>query len=279
MSGTWSAARRTWSVGRRTGRDPRGTGPSDDAPSVEVVAHDSRRGEEVRVAQDRRGHPIDVRRLECGDLAQGVAMELAERHLRCPCRSEGRLARRLEAVDARPHERTVRIRGAPGPHLGRSRADRRLAGRMACPPGAGRRRIVRMEDIRGVQAGGHRSRRPGRRRPGGAPFRGRPSAGDPPWTRSVGELFVRCVDLGHPLRRRAGRRRIAARPIRMVFSGEATPGGLDRSGRGAGLQPEDGVGLSPGHRIKSSRGRLTGRSGCRPLGWCPHSVASVSSPG
>jgi hypothetical protein len=261
MSGTWSIARRTWSVGRWTGRDPRGTGSSDDPPSVEVVAHDPRRGEKVRVAQDRRGHPIHVRRLECRDLAEGVAMELAERHLRCPRRREARLARRLEAVDAGPHERTVRIRGPARPHLGRPRADRRLARRMARPPGVGRRRIARMEDIGGIEAGGHRSRWPGRRRPGRAPVRGRPGAGGPARARSVGQLLVGGVDLGHPLRRRAGRGRVAARPIRVVFSGETTPGSFDRAGRGAGLQPEDGVGLSPGHRTKSSRARLTGRSG------------------
>jgi hypothetical protein len=271
--------RRTWSVGRRTGRDPRRTGSTDDAPSVEVVANDPRRGQQVRVAQDRRGHPIHVRGLECRDLAEGVAMELAERHLRCTCRRETRLARRLEAVDAGSHERTVRIRGAARPHLGRPRADRRLARWMARPPGVARRRVARMEDIGGIEAGGHRSGGPGRRRPRRAPFRGRPCAGRPARARSVGQLLVRGVDLGHPLCGRAGRRRVAARPIRMVFPGEATPGGLDRAGRGAGLQPEDDVGLSPGHRTKSSRERLTGRPGWRPLGWCPPSVASVSSPG
>jgi hypothetical protein len=39
------------------------------------------------------------------------------------------------------------------------------------------------------------------------------------------------------------------------------------------------MGLSPGHRTKSSGRRLTGHARCRPLGWCPLSVVPASSPG
>jgi hypothetical protein len=49
-----------------------------DASRIEIRLDDARRGHEAGVTRHRSGHPVDVRGLECGDLAEGVAVELPE---------------------------------------------------------------------------------------------------------------------------------------------------------------------------------------------------------
>ena len=202
------------------------------------------------------GHPVDVRRLECRDLAERVVMELAERDHR-GLRVVERWCRRSPEVahpvtDQRPRRCRRARRLAPN----RVIAERWLTrqGRAPCPVADGL--VARSVRAAGVDPTGHRARGLWWRRAtppswslglergtvGAVAGRRRPTRR---WL--AGERRVGVVDLGHPARGRARRRRIVAGEIRVIGPCESPPGGLDLRRRGARFNAENVPGVSPGH--------------------------------
>jgi hypothetical protein len=256
-----------------------GSSPPGDAFSIELGAHDPRRGDEIRVARDRRREPVDVRRFECGDLAERVSVELAEAELEIEGILERRRHRPAEVADPGARERPgggARPRRLPER---RCRAQRWLAADDR-PPGGARRRmegLVARPHVAGrVNSPGHRSGRLGLR--GTAPLRGaraaagvagragigrsdigpRPALAEPPAVPGQGRLRV--VDLGHPLGGDPRRRRIVSGQVRVMRPGEAPPRCLDLGRAGTRVDAEDDVGIACWHGSSLSVGRRCGGS-------------------
>jgi hypothetical protein len=139
----------------------------DDSTQIEVVPNDSGGRYEIRVARDRGREPVDIGRFECGDLAEGVTVELPEFELALERVGERRAGGRSEVPDPGPRE---------GPRRGArtwwlTLLDRDPEGLVtaqrgtASPRRSGSDRLVPWSDRpRGVNASGDRSTRlrPGR---------------------------------------------------------------------------------------------------------------------
>jgi len=267
-------------------RARRSADPPDPLP-VELVTNDTRRGGQLRITLDRPGHPVDVRRLERGDLAQRVAPELPEVELDLERVGERGAHTRLMASGTPPLHGARGRRGSQLP--GRPvRARRRLAGQRV--PLAGRRgRLVSgPEGAARVQPTGHR---PGRARPrrssaarslarrgpsrwciGASGPRARPTRARTPSTgpdraARTGERRVRRVDLRHPCRGATRRRRVVAGQVRVVAASEGAPGRLDVVGRGAGFDAEHDVGILRRHGRSVALGSCPPSADPVPAGW------------
>ena len=259
-SGRRADARR--SVGRRPRRDPRRTGPADDPPPVEVLAHDPCGGHQVRVAADRRSPSSRCRTARTPRSRRACDRGTCRTASRSPAPLEARRTRRPEATDPRPDERSVRVGRPARAGVADPRPDRRLAGQRMRPPpvASGGRGVARPEDVGRVESGGHR---PGRlRRPAGHPGAPAGVPGRAPRAGPLrGELLVGAVDLGHPPGRGPGRRRVAAGEVGVVLPGQPSPGGLDPrwpTRRASARARHRGLVWSP---TQSTGGRLTGRAG------------------
>src|SRR5439155_2781017 len=122
-----------------------------------------RRSDEVGIARDRPRQPVDVGWLEVGDLAERVAVELAENDLVRARGLDRRRGRWAEVALAAPVERAGRLGGAQRLALQAIRAHRRLPGRSRSRPGGG---VPGTERGGGVDATGDGSGRAGRGGPG-----------------------------------------------------------------------------------------------------------------
>ena len=101
---------------------------TQDAAPVQVRPDDPRRGDQVRVARDRAGQPIDVGRLEVGDLAEAMPMELAESHDVTGRLRERRGSWTTEVADPPLDRRPGRRRGARRLAIDDTAPQRRLPG-------------------------------------------------------------------------------------------------------------------------------------------------------
>jgi hypothetical protein len=239
--------------------------PTNHASSIEVVPDDPRGSHKAGIPRDRRRDPVDVGRLEGGDLAEGMTPELAEVELDCLCGREIRRGRGAERAQAIATQRTRRI-GRPGSlALGARRAGRRLTG---WPRGssAGRRgrSVAAAEGVGRVQAAGERPAgpRPGRAaapsgltlvgpsKSAGARPRCRPARAGPP--AAVTERFIGSIDLGHTPCSGASRGDIGPAHVGVVLTGEPAPGGLDGGLAGPSLDAQHLVWIAGHHAAKST---------------------------
>src|SRR5947207_7713849 len=138
------------------------------APRVEVILDDPRGSNEVTVARDRVGDPVDVGRLEGRDLAQRVTAELAELDWDRTGLCEVRRGRRVEVAHARASQRARGIRCARRLRRLWFAAQRRLVGHAVRPMAVGRGLVARRERLGEVEP---RSHWPARSRPGWAGLR------------------------------------------------------------------------------------------------------------
>ena len=93
----------------------------------------------------------------------------------------------------------------------------------------------------------------------GAGRRARTCSGTPDLWPTAHRL-VRRVDFCHLSRGTTGCGRLVAREVRMMYSRESTPGGLDRLLARAGLDTQDGVRISRHPPSVSVAGSIAGRS-------------------
>ena len=231
-------------------------GASSDVPAVQIGLDDACRRDEVGIVVDRAGHPVDVRRLEGRDLAQGVVVELAERDDRGFRLLERRRRRTAEVAEAAADERAGRRRGPRRLATDGVVAKGRLAGQ-GRPPGTVADGLV--SSSIGVARVDARRDRPSRLRgwrttaaalaPGfeRSTVRRLPRSGLAPPPRDPGQRGIGVVDLGHPSRRRARCGGIVAGQVGMVGPGEAAPGRLDLRRRGARSHTEHDSRISLGH--------------------------------
>ncbi len=230
--------------------DPR---PTHDATAVEVGDDDSGACDELRVLRDRPRQPVDVRRLESGDLAERMAAELAESDLRRPRIQKVRAGRPVVASETGALERPGRVGGARRFAVVLAGPEGRLTGWVgALSPRRGRG-VARTERVARVEAAGDGSGGLRRRRPGRPPGGRAPEGGVGPGTtrpRAPGpKRLVGRIDLGHPARGGALGRAVLAHEVGVVLASEATPGGLDRRLAGAWLDPEDGMRFTLRHAL------------------------------
>ena len=205
---------------------------------------------------DRARKPVDIGRLEGGDLTERVVVELPEwDDGRVGC-FERRGGSPPEMADAVPNQRAGRRRRARWLPPDQIRARRRLPteGRAArsIPDG----RVVRPIGPTRIHSRGDRAGRLRRRRstpPTGDPrLEGRavrlgPGTIAPGTVRTAGQCRVGIVDLRHATRRHARGSRVIAGEVWVVGSGESAPGSLDLGRRCASLDAKYGTGVSCGH--------------------------------
>ncbi len=232
--------------------------PSNDAAAIEIGLDDAGRGHELRVPGDGAGHPVDVGRLERGDLAERVPVELPELHRVLAREVERRRLGAPEVAEPAAFERTGRG-GRPRRLLADLLpAHRGLAGRMGAarawgapvPTGG----LIALPERAGhVDPAGDRAAgpRPGRATPalGAVPTEVGALAGprSPVGLGFAGEGRVGIVDLGHTTRGCLGGGRVVAGQVRMVRPGEPAPGCLDLGRGGAAFDAEDHVRIALCH--------------------------------
>ena len=258
---------------------------------------------QVRVPGDRPREPVDVRGLERRDLAERVAVELAELDQERVRFLERRIGRPAEVEHAAALKGSGGVRGprplrleslARGRRRIRVRRASRAPGRRsgsAAGPGRTCRRVRSRGDPAVASAG-----RPGRRLAASVPSP--PCAGAPPRTRSRSsgrldlaasadfarrtgslQLRVRRVDLGHDRRCPTGHGRVVAGHVRVVLARQAAPGRLDRRCGRAGLDAEHLVRVPFRHpAILGGGPRLTPTASSRPLSECRHFAEPGWSP-
>jgi hypothetical protein len=194
--------------GRSSATLGRWVSPTEDPTQVEIRLDDPGRADQIRIVTDRPGQPVDVRRFESGDLAQGVVVEFSERHRRCRRLRERRSRWPSEPAEAAANERTGRGRRPgrlPSDHVG---SPRWLPSQRRRRTAAGYRLIPDAECLGRIDPSGHG---PSRLRLRGttltprdvglewsaAPLASGPivGSGSPPRQRGI-----RVVDLGHPAR-------------------------------------------------------------------------------
>jgi alpha-beta hydrolase superfamily lysophospholipase len=246
--------------GRGGGPDGRGRGviAPGDLSGVEIVLDDAGRSDELGIAGDRSGQPIDVGRLEGSHLSEGVAAELAERELRSESIRAGRRCGAAEVMDACSLERTRRIARSRRLAIVGIEPDWWLARRMGSSTVARPKRLVAWSDRPGqVQAAGHGAGRLRRRRT--TPTRRRhvvveartvgPRSGrltaNP--RRPARQRRVGLVDLRHLACRDPRCLRVVAGQIGVVLAGESPPRSLDLGGSRPGLDAEDDKRIAFGH--------------------------------
>lgn len=229
--------------------------PTRHTARVQIVLDHPCGSHQIRIAGDRPGHPVDVRRLERRDVTKGVAVELPELDRMGAGDLERRRLRPAEMADPIAFHRT-RGRGCPGRFLAHALAPhRRLARQAAGDPFGARSRPVRTDGLiprsegpAHVHATGDRACRPGSGRAAWTPSRRRVElrlgGRDPAAAmrgQVAGESRVGVVDLGHPPRRGPGGGRIVAGQVRMMGSCQPPPGGLDGGLIRSRLDTEDVV--------------------------------------
>src|SRR5258706_4679243 len=194
---------------------------ANDAAHVEVVLHDARCRDQVRVARDRPREPVDIGGLEVGDLSEGVAVELAEHDLVGARLREAGWWWRPEVALAAAVQRPSRLRGTERLALETIAAKWWLAGGLGART---RRRVARPERGGGVDAAGHGAGRARLRRPVAAAVSGivRRRTAQPPGP----ELPGGTIDLCPATRRPLGGPRKRSRHGPIVLPGEGWPGGL-----------------------------------------------------
>ena len=212
-------------------------GAPTDPPRIEVPLDDAGRGDEVRVACHGAGHPVDVRRLEGRDLAERVAVELAELDDVLTRPIEGRWLRTSEVPDPPALERPCRGRRTRRLVASALGTQRRLTSTPITRLGirtTGRPRdgLIAWSVRRGrVDPAGNGTR-------GSRPWRTTATAAD---TAEVGtgstprlcrlevpdQRRIRVVDLGHLPGGDPRSGRIVAGQVRMMRPSELPPGSLD----------------------------------------------------
>jgi hypothetical protein len=241
-------------------RDGRGghVVPSGDVSGVQVLLDDSRRRDELWIAGDGPGEPVDVRRLESGDLAKRVAVKLAEAQFHRQGVRQRRRRRPAKIADACALERAGGIARPRRLAVMGVEADGRLAWRVdgspvACPEWL----IARPDRPRQVESPGDgpcwlgpRGTASTRRRcviveARAVTRRSRGLCTAP--GRASRQRRVGLIDLGHLAGCDPRCLRIIAGQVGMVLSGQAPPGSLDLGRCRARFDAEDDEGFAFGH--------------------------------
>src|SRR5690242_5764631 len=181
--------------------------PPGHPATIEIRLDDACGRDEVGVTGHRARHPVDVARLEGRDVAEAVAVELAEIDDPIAGQVQGRRRRPTEVADPVSLQRTGRCRGTGWLARDGLATPRRLA--VESGPRAGGRGLVSGAertcriDAPGDRATGPRSRRPTTSGTGPVEFRAVDPRSRRVALRLAGERGVGLVDLGHPARRSA----------------------------------------------------------------------------
>jgi hypothetical protein len=108
--------------------------PSGNSPVVEVRLDDAGRGDELRIAGNGPGQPVDVRRLEGRHLSERVTVELAKGELHPESVRQWRRNGPAEIADSCSLEGTGRVARPRGLAVLGVEPEWRLAGRMRRTP-------------------------------------------------------------------------------------------------------------------------------------------------
>jgi hypothetical protein len=239
------------------------------ASCIEVRLNDTRSRDELGVASDRPCDPVDVRRLERGDVPERVPVELAELDDVRPRPIESRRAGPPEVPDPGALERPGRSRRSRRLLTDALTTERRMAAQWRAaamrvlPTGLARGRLVTGLERRGrIDPSGDGPRRPGRRWPATTtravlPEVGRRAARRSFAVRLAGKRGIRVVDLGHLPGGDPRRGGVVAGQVGVVRPRESPPRGLDAGRIGAPLDAEDLVGIAFRH------GRSVPAGSCR----------------